>query len=109
MRYQRSYGFVFAHPDWAMFIGYLVDVLDHIEQHSDEPYPAFDIDQIGRYLTRGLLPTVAHMVAALPVLILLAIGAGAMLLTGPANAGPTTTGKAVAAGALVLIVLVSLL
>jgi Protein of unknown function (DUF4013) len=127
MRYQRSYAFVFAHPDWAvnllagsacmllpvvgwaLFIGYLVDVLDHLHEHPDEQYPAFDIDQIGHYLARGLLPALAHMVALLPVLALLAVVAGAMLLTGSAHAGPTTTGKVVAAAALLLIVLAALL
>jgi hypothetical protein len=127
MRYQRSYGFVFGHPDWAvnllagsacmllpvvgwaLFIGYLVDVLDHLENHSDEQYPAFDIDQIGHYLARGVLPGLAHLVAALPVLGLLAVGVGAVLLTGPAHAGPNTTGKLVAAGSLVLILLAAML
>src|SRR5262249_47423764 len=115
MRYQRSYAFVFAHPDWpinllagsacmllpvvgwALFIGYLVEVLDHLQQHPDEQYPAFDIDRIGHYLTRGLLPTLAHTVALLPVLALLAVGVGALVFTGAANTGPSTTGKVVAA------------
>jgi len=57
MRYQRSYGFVFQSPDWAinllagsacvllpvvgwaLFIGYLVEVADSIRQQPDEPYP----------------------------------------------------------------------
>lgn len=127
MQYQRSYGYVFAHPDWAvnllagsacmllpvvgwaMFIGYLADVLEHLQDHPDEPYPSFDIDQIGHYLTRGLLPGLAHLVAALPVFALLAVGVGSVLLTGPAHAGPTTTGKVLAAGSLLLIGLAALL
>ena len=126
MRYQRSYGYVFSHPDWAvnllagsacillpvvgwaLFIGYLVEVFDHLRQHSDEQYPTFDIDRIGHYLARGVLPTVAHMIALMPVLVLLAIAVGALTLTGAPNAGPSPTGKVLASGASVLIVAVAL-
>jgi hypothetical protein len=93
---------------WAMFIGYLVDVLESIRQQSDKNYPTFDIDRIGHYLSRGIMPVLAHLAALLPVVLLFAGALGALLLTGGPQTGPSTAGKLVAACLFVLIVLAGL-
>jgi hypothetical protein len=85
MRYLRAYRFVFAHPQWPanllagaicqlvpvlgqiVFTGYAFEVLETIREDDDQHYPAFDMNQLGVYLVRGLWPLIVQLIVLLPV------------------------------------------
>jgi hypothetical protein len=127
MRYQRSYGFVFQNANWplnvlagsaclllpvigwALFIGYLVDLVENLQQRPDGDGPVFDIDRVGHYLARGFLPALMQFVVFAPVLILGALAVGATVLGGDPSKGPGTFAKLLASGLPIAILLAALL
>jgi len=127
MRYQRSFGYLFASPDWAvnllagsacvllplvgwaLLVGYLLDVIDALRQQPEEPYPGFDIDKIGHYLTRGAVPMLVQLGALLIPVMLLGITVLTVALSGGASAGPSPTVKLFASAMSILIPVVAVL
>jgi len=92
MRYQRSFTFLFQSHHWpsdllagacciviplvgwVLLIGYLIEVSASLLEHSDEDYPAFELDRVGDYLDRGLRPGLAQLVALLPIILIGCMG-----------------------------------
>lgn len=99
MRYQRSYLFIFQSPQWSVtvlsggiclliplvgwtvFLGYVLDLLEAMQEHGDQDYPAFDINRVGHYMTRGLWPIIAQLFALFPVIVLASLGFTMLLLS----------------------------
>jgi len=89
MRYLGAYRFLFEHPKWGILLligavcqfvplvgpvvlmGYIYSVIEAKHRHGDAAFPDFDFNQLGAYLTRGVWPFLAAIVAALPLMILL--------------------------------------
>jgi hypothetical protein len=126
MHYQRAYQFVFQNPQWplnlvvgsaclvlpvvgwGMFLGYLLEVMDNLRQ-SDRDYPSFDIDRVGHYLTRGLVPTLVQLVLFAPVFLLAGIGVVALATSSEPGRGPSHAARLLASLLPPAIVVVTLL
>lgn len=94
MRYMESFQYIFESPNWAMnllfgalavfsqsfvpiigpmvFMGYLAEVLTHLHRRRTMPYPDFDFNRFGEYISRGAPPLVVMLLAWM-------INAGVML------------------------------
>jgi hypothetical protein len=89
MQYLRAYRFVFTGPHWQtnllcgavcqmvpvlgqiVFTGYALELLEAFREDDDAHLPAFDMDRIGAYVTRGMWPFLVQLGALLPVLLVL--------------------------------------
>lgn len=86
MRYLRSYHFLFDAPPGSrnllagaacqfvpvlgpiVFTGYAFELIETIPRRGDRDCPAFDLNRLGTYLSRGLRPSIAQLAVLLPVL-----------------------------------------
>ena len=89
VRYFGAYRFIFESPKWAIhlligavcqfvpivgpivLIGYIYSVIEARVRHGSDRFPDFNFDQLGSYLTRGVWPFLAALVAALPLIVVL--------------------------------------
>jgi hypothetical protein len=89
MRYFAAYRFTFESPKWPMnlligavcqfipvvgplvLMGYLYSVIEAKHRHGDAEFPDFSFDRLSMYLTRGVWPFLAALVAALPLIVLI--------------------------------------
>src|SRR5262249_45055231 len=45
------------------------EVIDGLHQRPDDDYPAFDLERVGEYVTRGFRPALLQLICLLPVML----------------------------------------
>ncbi|MBL8794709.1 MAG: hypothetical protein JNM56_12450 [Planctomycetia bacterium] len=131
MRYQRSYLIFFQQPDWpitllacavcmmvpgfgwGVLLGYLFEVMEHLQRQPGDSFPAFDMQRLGVYLRRGLAAALLHGAVWLSVLMVFILVLGTSLAPGTPPRSPGIGAKLLATGlslaVLVFVLLGSLL
>lgn len=93
LQYQEMFAFVFQNPNWMMnllwgalcvlvagiipivpymvLFGYQFEIIEALHRRRGTTYPDFDTNRIGEYLTKGLWPMLAGMVAMLVLFTIL--------------------------------------
>jgi hypothetical protein len=92
MKYIYSYRFLFESPKWLtnllaavvcqfvpilgqmVLAGYAFEIIEALHRRKGSPYPDFDMNQLMKYLTRGVWPFLVQLVVGLPFAVIIMIG-----------------------------------
>jgi hypothetical protein len=92
-----------------VLMGYLYSVIEAKHRHGDAEFPDFSFDRLSMYLTRGVWPFLAALVAALPLIVLIVpafIGLAVLQVASTRTEDPPIAAIAIfAAGGLALMLL----